>query len=265
MKLRTALAIIASALLIASCGGGGGGGGSESGPGTNACNTLGLQTRIVNGSECSSQNSPVVPISLYGFDGGAYLCSGTVISPTYVLTAAHCFFSGIYSASVQINGRTIRATAYEVHPSVSSNETAVFNDVAIIRLASAAGVPSVPIVVSRQLESGDIISIFGYGQTESQSDSNNTLGTLRSGEMEIADVTSDHLIASYSGNGSNTCLGDSGGPALLSFEGGVGIVGMTSSGSREDCSAGDISLFANVQSKSILDFILEVVPQAPVI
>ena len=53
--------------------------------------SVGLSTAIVNGVDCSTTSAAVVLVNLRDADGlpsGA--CSGTVIAPRAVLTAAHC-------------------------------------------------------------------------------------------------------------------------------------------------------------------------------
>jgi hypothetical protein len=124
-----------------------------------------------------------------------------------------------------------------------------------VELEAAVNLPVMPLMLSQPVVAADEIQIFGFGTTES-----GTLGQLFSGEMRVSSVTPDHLISSFSGQGSNTCTGDSGGPAFLTVNGRVGIVGLTSSGFREDCAAGDTSLFANVQSADYFGFIRSVVP-----
>ncbi len=251
-------------LPLLSCGGGDDG--NDSGPGTNACSTLGLHTRIIHGTECSDEGSPVVMIVLETSDGSSSLCSGTMISSTDVLTAAHCFAQNPSSAYILAEGVRVNAVRYSLHPDVTYTGQSVLNDVAVLRLQTPVGLPTLPLLAGTTLESGDIIQIFGYGITEDQSSSKDTAGTLRSGEMLITSISPDHITTNYGGEGSNTCFGDSGGPAVFTTPAGaVGIVGITSSGALENCGPGDISLFANVQGNSILNFITQAVPSVGVI
>lgn len=183
-----------------------------------------------------------------------------------VLTAAHCFFGTVLQAQVQAGGQSSFGKAAYVHPEARTElaTSAVFNDVAILELSTPLNLPTLPLLGSRSMSAGNIISIFGYGLDE-----NEESGTLRSGEMEVSSVTSNHIFASFNGSGSNTCNGDSGGPAIYSFTSNSGqtvnaVAGIVSSGELISCGSGDVTLFANIDSDSIMSFITNRVPDAQV-
>lgn len=269
MKLKLTIALLLSLTTLISCSSGGNDDDGDSGDSLsrNACSTIGLSTRIITGSECSENNSPVVEILLFQDDGRGAICSGTMLTSRTVLTAAHCFFERPNRVVVTAAGISVDGTTVNVHPDVRVDEAnkAVFNDVAIITLASDVTLPTLPIVASRSVVAGDEIAIYGYGQTEEESDSNSTSGRLRSGEMKVTEVNANFVDALFTGEGSNTCSGDSGGPAIIEVNGQPGIAAVTSSGAIVDCGAGDLSRFANVQGASILDFITRIVPNVGVI
>src|SRR4051812_40940100 len=88
--------------LAAACGGGGGGPSTSPTPAPGlpisaACDAVtqtasaGATINIVNGADCPTDNSPVVLLNMKDA-GGQQVggCSGTVIAPRAVLTAAHC-------------------------------------------------------------------------------------------------------------------------------------------------------------------------------
>ena len=102
------------------------------------------------------------------------------------------------------------------------------------------------------------MAIFGFGFTENGVVG---LGTLRSGEMRVEETDTNHILAIFDGSGSNTCSGDSGGPALAQNGSGAwGIIGITSTGTVEGCGVGDESIFTNLSDPAMLAFIDEIVP-----
>ncbi len=230
---------------------------SSNNPDNNSCDVLGLNNKIVGGTSCANPElSAVVRIVLTTNDDQIANCTGTMITSNKLITAAHCF-EDVASATVEIGDqpltiRSINAKVVYIHPDFNDpNNTTNRNDIAILELVSNAGLPVMPILLGRDLDVGEIVSVFGYGQE----DSGDVSSTLRSGEMKISDVNNDFVKALYEGTGSNVCFGDSGGPLFASHNGRVAIFGTTSFGTRTDCQSGDNTSFVKLQSADALEFI----------
>jgi secreted trypsin-like serine protease len=77
--------------------------------------------------------------------------------------------------------------------------------------------------------------------------------------MQVNEVTTDSIFSTYAPpTQSNTCFGDSGGPAFVEDEnGGLALVGITSTGTNVTCAMGDRSAFTKLTNKTLRAFIEE--------
>ncbi len=249
----------------ASCSGGGDDSGEDDAAFTmDACGSIGL--KIINGDACTpggtGNGSPIVRISIEDGFGDNSLCSGTAISSTAVLTAAHCFINGVSSIQVDTVLGSVDASSVVVHPNFSSNGVDLFNDVAVVFTAEALNVSTFPILTSRQAVVGEEGVVAGFGETE-----NDDFGFIQAGNAFVSGVSENHVFLEFDGSGSNPCQGDSGGPILLEQgSSGLAIAGVVSTGNPnvQNCGPGDVTLFAATANDTINDFILSVVPTAGV-
>lgn len=246
---------------------GGDGGDNGSGGGDiNSCGDIGLRTKIINGTTCQEGSSPLVSLAIQAGED-VNLCTGSLVTANKVLTAAHCFqtdaINGITVTGGPVGAGSQRTTVDEIIPHPGFNiapDGTLKNDIAILTLTKALSLPTFPIFASRQIKSGEELSIYGFGKDEKDE-----TGLLKSGRMTVSDISQDNIFAIYTSDSSNTCTGDSGGPAIFTAERDdgarvTGLIGVTSTGSGDNCNLGERSSFTNLVNPEVLDFIRENVP-----
>ena len=169
-------------------------------------------------------------------------CTGTLIAPTVVLTAAHCFESGLQNDSFFIGanandlttGKVIPIKSVHLHPQYMIDLEA---DIAVAILSHAASVRPIPYLKAQMDESwiNKSVLFVGYGLQEIPSRERPRAegadakdGTRKSTRIPIVEVTRGSFT--YASTTTNTCYGDSGGPALASVDGRLTVIGVTSWG-----------------------------------
>lgn len=220
------------------------GGGSLEGEPIEGDGVDGKGDEIVGGSAFS--DLPAVGALAYG---SSTFCTGTLITPTRVLTAAHCiegarvssmsFITGPSNRQIQTSTRVVRAVP---HPSYDSRR--LVNDIAYLDLASAPpGVTPIGVVpsITSAWVGVDLLHV-GYGVSNGSTQTGG--GTKRAVVMPITQVSSSTFR--YGGNGRNTCNGDSGGPALYRNSSGQYLVAGVTSYGDQYCTSYGVNTRADV-------------------
>lgn len=157
-------------------------------------------------------------------------CTGTLIAPRVVLTAAHCL-EGSAPLAVRFDDGEITVSHRRVHPRYE--RLSLVNDAAVLQLAWPSTIT--PAVLPRgrvSLQPGARIRVVGFGRTDAGEPS---AVVRRTGFTTVTRV--DDASFSYGSDPASTCDGDSGGPAFLEASGREVLVGVTSFGDAA-CEAG---------------------------
>ena len=260
------LAVVSALVACVACGGGGSdrqiSGPSSPTPAPTdpaaACGALGQTAggiAIVNGAECSSTRSAVVLLNVRNLAGDALgACSGTIIAPRSILTAAHCVDADAAIVRIWLgSGAEIVAQSFTLHPTYAQNPSTGL-DVAIVTMGEDLPRTPIPILTSREAALGESATIAGWGRDQS-----NIPSTLRAGTTSVSGVDNTYIQTQFSQTAGSICLGDSGGPILLNQGGSWAIAGVSSAASVVTCNSGT-NFYVKVRNSQVTSFITDSVP-----
>ncbi|XP_067007159.1 brachyurin [Anabrus simplex] len=225
------------------------------------------EARITNGNTATRGQFPH-QAALY-LDGSSF-CGGSLISTTFILTAAHCaqgisrftVYLGAQSLSASESGRvTVTTTSKIVHSGYSSST--LNNDIALVRLPSAVALSNYIKLVNLPSYSqasntfaGQSVRVSGWGKVSDASTSvSNTLNYVDLSVVTNAvcrnsygNIIVSSTICAQGSGGRSTCNGDSGGPLVIVSGSSYLQIGVVSFVSSRGCTSGAPSGYARVTS-----------------
>lgn len=172
-------------------------------------------------------------------DGGK--CTGTFVSDTTLITAAHCV---VDTETVTVMENSAVSTKIMFHRKYDDSLSQQQYDLAVV-LFPTGSAPAWTSLVSAPFEEGDEATIIGYGCTDWKK--RRSSGVRRLGTTYVVDVNEETgVIKSNLRGGASVCPGDSGGPLLA----GEFVGGIASTGNKEKLN----SKHANVLSYEAFKF-----------
>ncbi len=255
-------------------------------------------TRIVGGTDVpAGQFRFVANIAI----AGAASCTGTLIAPTWVMTAGHCgtptglggapspvpFPGDAYTITlntVNTNGdggedHAVKPRGVHVAPGYLP-QNGQGSDVTLLELTEPSAIAPLKLAALDERsawEAGDVMTIAGFGTTESGGDQPRVMQQAQVpivADAACARAYSDptpvlgdsfdpatEVCAGFLEGGKDSCQGDSGGPLMAPVGTGLRLVGATSRG-RGCAEPGYPGIYARVAEGSLRAFVASYVPDA---
>ena len=237
----------------------------------------------ITDGELDGDGHPAVGILIFDIGGGpAWRCSGTLISPTVMLTAGHCTFGAeggrvwfdatedeIFAKGYPFGGQgAIEFSAIETHPLYPTAPFFV-NDAGIVILSEPVylddpndygvlpEVDELDQLKTKRGKQNQMFTAVGYGLQQInpvfvQAERSRMVAYPHLIQINTPGFTGGFsLLLSNNANTGGTCFGDSGGPNFIGTSNVIG--GVTSFGINGNC-AGTGGVF-RVDRQNVLDFI----------
>ena len=204
---------------------------------------------IVGGGAPSTEGVGGSVVTIVGSRGN--FCTGAVIAPKLVLTAAHCVQPGAdykiveYGSDRQPSLQDVKTVA--IHPGFNMQAMQGHRataDVALLQLAAPArgkttaalGMPNIPLVVGNRFTIAGIgVTVRGDGKSGGTIRVAGLVATGKPGTLQIRLVDP---VGQGTREGLGACTGDSGAPVFEDKQGGPVIVGVVSWSTGPNGSAG---------------------------
>ncbi len=243
-------------------------------------------SRIVGGTAIQIQAAPWTVFVQQQVGSGGFLCTGSIVDPSHILTAAHCVFddSGNLASPSQLSVKAgvsnfstpsptdieqdRSVSAIRVHPGYVWTGNLEPDDVAVLTLSSALDVSGAAVQTialpapNAPFPANAAVGVAGFGKQTPTDEASGPLSWMTatvdpqgSCSSSAADglIDNNAIVLCAASPSSSVCNGDSG-SGLVTTTGTRTLIAVTN-GAEAGCSPGSRGSFTYVGAPEILDFV----------